>query len=439
MRHYRILRIAGLHYHAAMNALYNNNPGLESRTYADQQKIVFRNKYVYADSFSRAMNALGHDAHEIVYDLEILQKTWAREKGIRYSPEQWQTDILLQQIEHVRPDIIYFQDIHSLPYEIQRNLKAYFPFVKLIVIFRGYPGISPSTIRQLAVADVLLVGSPILLKKCNDTGLKPHLIYHSFDDEILEYLGSRDSRNDSPKYDFTFLGSSGYGYGMAHARRYWALIELMNKTNIKLWIDDERRAKGNLKANIKGCVRDTVKRFLRVCPVDRLRKIQGLRVLSGGCAAQRVRKLIEETIAQKEKISSEKAPERPLIELFPERCHTSVFGLEMYKILRESKINFNIHSVAADNTCDNMRMFQATGMGACLITDTGTNIAELFEEDYEVVTYRSLDECIDKVTYLLDHDDMRKQVAEAGQKRTLKDHTTMNRARQIDEIVHKTM
>ena len=39
------------------------------------------------------------------------------------------------------------------------------------------------------------------------------------------------------------------------------------------------------------------------------------------------------------------------------------------------------------------------------------------------LTYKSTDECIDKVKWLLSHPNELKQIAEAGQKRTLKDHT----------------
>ena len=86
-----------------------------------------------------------------------------------------------------------------------------------------------------------------------------------------------------------------------------------------------------------------------------------------------------------------------------------------------------------------MRMFQATGVGTCLLTDTGRNMADLFEEDHEVVTYSSIEECIEKVNYLLEHDDVRRQIATAGQKRTLRDHTVMNRCQQIDEILQKML
>ena len=84
-------------------------------------------------------------------------------------------------------------------------------------------------------------------------------------------------------------------------------------------------------------------------------------------------------------------------------------------------------------------MFEATGVGACLLTDTGHNMPDLFEEDKEVITYRTIDEAVDKVNYLLAHPDEAEQIAKAGQIRTLKDHTIINRCQQIDEVIQKLL
>ena len=132
-------------------------------------------------------------------------------------------------------------------------------------------------------------------------------------------------------------------------------------------------------------------------------------------------------------------PRKMLSEIHPSRCHFSVFGMEMYKKLSESKITFNCHADQAIGEVGNMRMFDATGVGACLLTDTGGNIRDLFEPDKEIVTYTSIEECVEKVNYLLNHENERKQIAAAGQKRTLKDHTVFNRCQQINEVIQKIL
>jgi spore maturation protein CgeB len=74
-------------------------------------------------------------------------------------------------------------------------------------------------------------------------------------------------------------------------------------------------------------------------------------------------------------------------------------------------------------------------VGACLLTDWKNNLKELFVPEQEVVTYKSVDECVEKVKWLLGHPQERQMIARAGQARTLKDHTFTHRAVQLDKII----
>ncbi len=84
-----------------------------------------------------------------------------------------------------------------------------------------------------------------------------------------------------------------------------------------------------------------------------------------------------------------------------------------------------------------MRLFEATGVGSCLLTDWKENLHELFAPDAEVLTYRTADEAVEKVEYILKNEAVRRQIAAAGQRRTLRDHNFDYRALQIDEIIRK--
>jgi spore maturation protein CgeB len=81
-----------------------------------------------------------------------------------------------------------------------------------------------------------------------------------------------------------------------------------------------------------------------------------------------------------------------------------------------------------------MRLFEATGVGTCLVTDWKENLSELFSLDSEVVTYKSVQECIEKIQWLLKNSDRRKEIASAGQRRTLQDHTYANRVNELDSL-----
>jgi spore maturation protein CgeB len=111
----------------------------------------------------------------------------------------------------------------------------------------------------------------------------------------------------------------------------------------------------------------------------------------------------------------------------------------MYQQLRDSKISLNTHIDVSPRSASNMRLFEATGVGSCLLTDWRENIAKLFEPDVEVATYRSAAECIEKVDYLLQHEDERQAIARAGQRRTLREHTYTQWAAKIDALIRDAL
>lgn len=117
--------------------------------------------------------------------------------------------------------------------------------------------------------------------------------------------------------------------------------------------------------------------------------------------------------------------------------HGQAWGKEMYEIFAKSKIVINRHIDAAGNYANNMRMFEATAMGALLITDSKKNMDEFFRVGEEVITYKDSSDLIEKVKYYLKHDKEKQKIAKAGQKRTLEDHTYGVRMKRLDEILKK--
>ena len=116
-----------------------------------------------------------------------------------------------------------------------------------------------------------------------------------------------------------------------------------------------------------------------------------------------------------------------------------VFGIDMFKLFNRSKIVLNFHIGVAGDFAGNMRMFEVTGVGSCLLTDNKKNINDLFIPGSEVVTYDNPDDCIEKAKWLLNHEDERKKIALAGHQRTLKFHTVENRCRTIIDILEEVL
>ncbi len=117
------------------------------------------------------------------------------------------------------------------------------------------------------------------------------------------------------------------------------------------------------------------------------------------------------------------------------RHHGEAWSLDMYRALARSRLTVNIHIDVAENHANNMRLYEATGCGALLVTDQKDNLAQLFEPDREVVTYSSTREAVEKIRYYLEHPSEAAAIARAGQARTLREHTYAHRIRELMDIL----
>jgi len=114
----------------------------------------------------------------------------------------------------------------------------------------------------------------------------------------------------------------------------------------------------------------------------------------------------------------------------------SAWGVDMFQVLRDSLVTLNHHGDDAD-FANNTKLFEATGVGALLITDWKPNLHEMFEPGKEIVTYRNVQECVQRVRYYLDHEEERREIAQAGQRRTLREHTYYQRMQELAELIQR--
>lgn len=121
------------------------------------------------------------------------------------------------------------------------------------------------------------------------------------------------------------------------------------------------------------------------------------------------------------------------------KCYVGpAWGGQMYEITAQSKIALNHHGDVPPHA-NNLRLFEATGVGTLLITDWKPDLHQLFEPGREVVAYRSPEECTEQIRYYLDHEKERKAIAARGRQRTLREHTHLHRAREMVEIIRSQM
>jgi hypothetical protein len=99
---------------------------------------------------------------------------------------------------------------------------------------------------------------------------------------------------------------------------------------------------------------------------------------------------------------------------------------EVGQVYSQSRVVFNT-SIAGDLT---MRIFEGTLCGALVISDSAKNgLNELFHVGKEIVLYNN--DFLEKIHFYLAHDNERVQIAVAGQKRALQEHTYHHRVKTI--------
>ncbi|MBI3118761.1 MAG: glycosyltransferase, partial [Candidatus Hydrogenedentes bacterium] len=110
-------------------------------------------------------------------------------------------------------------------------------------------------------------------------------------------------------------------------------------------------------------------------------------------------------------------------ERFPNHRIGKFWPEEMARIYARSKIVVN----ACHNRDVNMRVFEGMASGALLITDEADGLEDLFEEGKHFVVYHRDDDLLDLIAYYLEHEEEREQIAGAGQKLVLRNHTYRRR------------
>ena len=114
-----------------------------------------------------------------------------------------------------------------------------------------------------------------------------------------------------------------------------------------------------------------------------------------------------------------------------------VWGMDMYRALARSRVTLNRHINVAENNANNMRLYEATGVGAMLLTDQKDNLQELFDMGRELVAYSSKEEAAELAKYYESHPKEAAQIAKAGQARTLREHTYAHRMPELAEILRR--
>ena len=129
-----------------------------------------------------------------------------------------------------------------------------------------------------------------------------------------------------------------------------------------------------------------------------------------------------------------------------------VFGLAMMQALAASRIVADDRAkhgvimpdgskkidLGGEDTI-NMRMFEATGSGALLLTEALPGVRRYFEPGKEVAVWKDVPELVARTLHYLAHESECSAVAEAGRRRCLAEHSMDDTVKRFMKIVHDNL
>lgn len=101
-----------------------------------------------------------------------------------------------------------------------------------------------------------------------------------------------------------------------------------------------------------------------------------------------------------------------------------------------SKINLNISLKGIEGGTP-QRVMDVLAAGGFMLTNYCPETADIFEEDQEIVMFKSPEELVDKVDYYLKHDNERKAIAKRGQEKVLECYNYEKKLTKIMEWVEE--
>jgi len=379
----RLLKVYSPYLPYIRNA-YSHSPLLENASYQNQLKHVNGGFFAWGDGWKVYLEETGrYNVKEVVMNAESLQKQWATEHHVHFNEQDWKFEILEAQIVEFKPDIWFSLSSEITP-DFRTRIRRKYPTIKFVI---GYDGVCNHDSTFFRGCDMILSCLENTVEYYKKIGFNGYFLQHAFDQRVLSHLKRRKSL-----YDVSFVGGvrlSRWG----HNERLRLLTQISKSVNIDLWLSDIPTVRRCFHTALAYLKRGQIRRLnghLELC-----RSIPTLRKRSRG----------------------------------------SLYGLDMFQTLADSKITLNNHIDIAGHKAANMRLFEATGSGACLVTDWKENILDYFEVDKEVVTYRNPQECAEKIDYLLKNEEVRKSIALSGQKKTLKEYSMKSLILKFEEEV----
>jgi spore maturation protein CgeB len=388
-------------YKESIRAVYNQHMQLKDSSYSDQKYRVDRDLSIWTSGWENAFKKSGWEVLSIPINVKHMQLKWGEENNF---PSNDLHEIALEQLKRFKPDILWY-DYFSVP--LIQKIKAEVDSIKLIL---GWTGSAIVDFEVFKESDIVLSCAPETVQKLNNSGIKSAHLHHAFNPLLLENLSNNNNRNQK----FVFIGQIFRG-GEFHNKREKLLLELIRETELIIYSPAVETGVSKLMIS--------------------LLKRGAYHILTPFENTEIIKTKIRTSPYIKEIFKAGKNKSVPYNNALKLRMKPPVYGGDMYQVLSESLIVLNIHADSSPEFASNMRLFETTGVGSCLLTDWKKNLNDLFEDGKEIVSYTSSGDCLEKAKWLLDNPDTALRIGNEGQKKVLKEHTYDSRINDLIKII----
>jgi hypothetical protein len=365
--------IANSDYPSFITSLYSSSPGLERRSYLEQLSARRETHFSVVGSYSAALRQLGHDATDIVINNARAQGKWAEERNIH----RYRGRAPSFRLRRDKIPWLSWPQEDWLRHVFSAQVADYEPDVLLMqdmfVSTRFLAALKPNV--------EILIGQHAATPLQDDQDWSVYDLVISSFPPTVDWFRARD------------------------------IPAILNELAFDAQVT---RAIGPAKRDI---------------PVSFVGSFQPI---------HRSRTELLEHVARNLPLQVW-GPAPPSATDFPALARSylgTAWGLDMYRIFARSSIVLNHHGNVPP-FANNFRLFEATGMGALLVTDSKPNLPELFAVGTEVVAYENADECVRLINDMLQSNAKRQRISAAGQRRTLTDHTFVARMESLIRVLER--
>lgn len=372
----KVLKI-NAYYEKYLRQFYANNPAVVNQDYHQNMQSLFADHFGVSNSWETTLQATGDfEVWEVIINDTLSQQKWYTTFHKGKISHPEPLEILKTQIDHFQPDVIIEDAGNLIQPAFRKQCRANHPQLKLILAYDGYALSDKSLFEGV---DLMMSCIPAIVADYRQLGHQTFLVPFAFNPLLLGQL-----KKTTPPIASSFVGSVSLG----HEERINFIKALHKKTPTKFWL-------GNF--DWRELARRTLSSTLQGKPGE-LKDAFQLYMLNEGPA----------------------------------------FGKAMLEILYNSLVTFNLHGKGAPNA-GNMRMYEATGVGTCLVTDWKPGIEQLWKPDEEIVVYRSQEEAIEKINYLCTHPDIAIAIGKKGHERTFEDYQYKKRLSPVIQFIYDKM